>query len=65
MPNKQVATGLRVTSGMVTRWRRRFIAQRLDGLTDEPLPGRPPSILLDKVEDILAATLEETPKECR
>jgi transposase len=59
--NKQVAAGMGVDESTVDRWRARFIARRLEGLHDEQRPGRPPSILLDQVEDVVVATLETTP----
>ena len=61
LSNKDIAAQLRVHPTTVTKWRTRFIAQRLDGLTDEDRPGRPPSVELDRIEDVVVTTLEQTP----
>ena len=61
-PNQVVARKLEVTPQTVCKWRARFIAQRLDGLHDEPRPGVPRSIDDAKVEAVIVATLETMPQ---
>ncbi|WP_223124977.1 helix-turn-helix domain-containing protein [Streptomyces sp. TRM68367] len=61
-PIVEVARHLRFSADTVRKWRRRFLAERLDGLADEPRPGRPPTIGVDQVEAVVIATLEGTPK---
>ncbi len=61
--NAHVAAAVGVMPMTVAKWRKRFIEHGLPGLADEPRPGRPPSILLDRVEQVLALTLEQTPRD--
>jgi transposase len=62
LTNVAAAARCGVDSHTVAKWRRRFLERRLDGLMDEPRPGRPASITTDQVEDVVVATLESTPK---
>lgn len=60
--NVDVAAQLRTTPAAVGRWRKRFVANGVDGLSDEPRPGGPRKISDEDVEDILVKTLESKPK---
>jgi transposase len=60
--NVAVAKHLRVNRQTVGKWRARFLSARLDGLLDEPRPGAPRTVADEKVEQVVALTLETTPK---
>jgi transposase len=57
----QVAGDLGVSRDMVSKWRSRFVARRLEGLSDEPRPGRPREIGDERIELVITKTLEEKP----
>ena len=59
----EVAARLGVHRMTVGKWRNRFVADRLDGLHDEPRPGAPRTVSDDDVERVIVKTLEETPRE--
>lgn len=62
LANTEVAVECGVSVATVGKWRRRFCELRLDGLSDDPRPGRPATITVQQVEDVLVATLESTPE---
>ncbi|MDT7785533.1 MAG: hypothetical protein QOF58_3952 [Pseudonocardiales bacterium] len=59
--NTEVAQRLRLSRNTVRTWRSRFATDRLDGLSDEPRPGRPRTISDDQVEQVVVTTLETKP----
>ena len=61
LDNTAVAAKVGVNQATVGKWRRRFVAKRLDGLVDEPRPGAPRTISDDDVEAVVVKTLEDKP----
>ena len=61
--NFEIAEQLGISRPTVTKWRNRFAERRLEGLLDEPRPGRPRTVTDETVERIVTTTLEATPKD--
>jgi transposase len=59
--NKEVAAELGIWPQTVTKWRKRFLDKRIEGLGNEPRPGAPRTITDERVEAVLVATLERQP----
>ena len=60
--NLAVAARLGVDRKTVSKWRARFLAGGLGGLSDEPRPGVPRTITDAQVEEVVLRTLEEVPE---
>jgi transposase len=59
--NGAIATRLGCHATTVGKWRRRFAERGLDGLHDEPRPGKPRTIGDEAIERVIRKTLEESP----
>lgn len=63
LSNTAVAAKVGVEVSTARRWRVRFLAQRLEGLLDEPRPGRPRTVTDDQVEAVITRTLQTAPRD--
>ena len=63
LTNKAVAAELGVHEHTVGKWRRRFLKERIEGLSDEPRPGRPRTLTDEQVAEVIERTLETTPAD--
>jgi transposase len=61
--NTAIAAHLHLTLPTARKWRERFAARRLEGLTDEPRPGTRRTVTGEQVEAAVTRTLEPTPKD--
>lgn len=59
----EVAAGLGISRLTVGKWRRRFLADRLEGLRDEPRSGAPRTVDDERIEAVIVQTLESLPAD--
>ena len=58
VPDTEIARRLDTSTSLVGRWRRRFAADRLEGLTDKPRSGRPRRFPPEQVAEVKAIACE-------
>ena len=63
LTNVQIADALGINNLTARKWRNRFAEHRMDGLQDEPRPGRPRRIGEAAVAEVVRNTLEEKPRD--
>jgi transposase len=63
LKNTEISKRLSLDRNTVKKWRLRFARDRLDGLLDEPRPGRPRTVSDARVEEVITKTLESTPRD--
>ncbi len=59
--NLEIAQRLQTNRHTVAKWRGRYAERGLGGLTDEPRPCAPRTLTDDRVDQVLATTLEQAP----
>ena len=61
--NTAIAAELGAAKHTVGKWRRRFVKDRIIGLSDEYRPGRPRTVSDDQVAQVIERTLNTLPKD--
>ena len=59
--NEQIAQDLKTRTARVSKWRRRFAAQRLAGLSDATRPGKPPRYKKEETDKRVLELLDRKP----
>ena len=63
LTNLEIADRLDASRLTVGKWRRKFAAEGLRGLSDMPRSGRPRSVSDEKVAEVIRRTLETQPRD--
>jgi putative transposase len=63
LQSKEVVERIGVHEHTVGKWRRRFVTDRIEGLTDDYRPARPRTVSDAQVAQVIERTLNTTPED--